>query len=58
MTGLTREQVIGKRIEDVLPGTSDVGVRGKCRDAIRVRKTVSWEGSAGYPVGQIVGKSP
>ncbi|MGD0061166.1 MAG: PAS domain-containing protein [Verrucomicrobiia bacterium] len=56
MTGLTREQVVGKRIEDVLPGTSDARVRSKCREAIRERKTVSWEASATYPVGQIVGE--
>ena len=56
MTGLTREQVVGKRIEEVLPGTSDARARGKCREAIRERKTVNWEGSAAYPVGQIVGE--
>jgi PAS domain S-box-containing protein len=56
MTGLTREQVVGKRIEEVLPGTSDARVRSKCREAIRERKTVSWEGSAAYPIGQIVGE--
>jgi signal transduction histidine kinase len=48
--------VVGKRIEDVLPGTSDARVRSKCREAIRERKTVSWEASATYPVGQIVGE--
>jgi PAS domain S-box-containing protein len=56
MTGLTREQVVGKKIEEVLPGTSDARVRSKCREAIRERKTVCWEGSATYPVGQIVGE--
>jgi PAS domain S-box-containing protein len=56
MTGLPREQVVGKRIEEVLPGTSDARVRGKCHEAIRERKTVNWEGSAAYPVGQIVGE--
>jgi PAS domain S-box-containing protein len=56
LTGHTREQVVGKRIEDVLPGTSDARVRNKCREAIRERKTVNWEASAAYPVGQIVGE--
>jgi PAS domain S-box-containing protein len=56
MTGLTREQVVGKRIEEVLLGTADARVRSKCREAIRERKTVSWEGRAAYPVGQIVGE--
>jgi PAS domain S-box-containing protein len=56
MTGLAREQMVGKRIEDVLPGTSDDRVRSKCREAIRERKTVSWESSAAYPVGQVLGE--
>jgi PAS domain S-box-containing protein len=56
MTGLTREQVVGRRIEEVLPGTSDARVRSKWREAIRERKTVRWEGSAAYPVGQVVGE--
>jgi PAS domain S-box-containing protein len=56
MTGFTREQVVGKRIEEVLPGTSDGRVRSKCREAIRDRKTVNWEGSASYPASQIVGE--
>lgn len=56
MTGLTREQVVGKRIEEVLPGTSDARIRSKCQEAIRERKTVNWEGSAIYPASQIVGE--
>ena len=56
LTGLTREQVVRKKIEEVLPGTYDAGVRSKCREAIRERKTVNWEASATYPVGQIVGE--
>jgi len=56
MTGLTQEQVVGKRIEEVLPGSSDARMRSKCREAIRERKTVNWEGSAAYPVSQIVGE--
>jgi PAS domain S-box-containing protein len=56
MTGLTPEQIIGKRIEEVLPGTSDVRIRSKCREAIREHKTVNWEGNADYPANQIVGE--
>ena len=56
VTGLTREQVVGKRIEEVLPGTSHARVRSKFQEAIRERKTVSWEGSAAYPAGQRVGE--
>jgi PAS domain S-box-containing protein len=56
MTGLTREQVVGKRIEDILPGTSHAGVRSKFQEAIRERKNVSWEGRAAYPAGPRVGE--
>ena len=56
VTGLTREQVDGKRIEEVLPGASLALVRSKYQEAIRERKTVSWEESAGYPAGRRVGE--
>jgi PAS domain S-box-containing protein len=56
VTGLTRGQVIGKRIEEVLPGTSHARVRSKFQEAIRERKTVNWEGSAAYPAGPRVGE--
>jgi PAS domain S-box-containing protein len=55
LTGLTREQVLGKRIEEVLPG-ADERLRSKCREVIRERKTVRWEGSAAYPAGPRVGE--
>jgi len=56
VTGFSLEQVVGKRIEDVLPETSLDRVRSKLQEAIRERKTVSWEGSAAYPAGQRVGE--
>ena len=56
VSGLTREQVVGKRLEEVLPGTSYDPVRRKFQEAIRERKTVSWEGSAPYPAGSRVGE--
>jgi PAS domain S-box-containing protein len=56
MTGLTQEQVVGRRIEEVLPGTSDARIRSKCREAIREGKIVNWERSADYPANQIVGE--
>jgi PAS domain S-box-containing protein len=56
VAGLTREQVIGKRIEEVLPGTANARVRSKFQEAIRDRKTMSWEGSAAYPAGPRVGE--
>ena len=56
LTGLTQEQVVGKRMEEVLPETVHARVRGKFQEAIRERRTVNWEGSAAYPAGPRVGE--
>ena len=56
MTGLSGEQVVGKRIEEVLPQTSHALGKGKYQEAIRERKTVSWEERASYPAGIRVGE--
>ncbi len=49
MTGLNQEQVVGKRIEEILPETSQPRVRRNFQEAIRERKTVSWEGNTAFP---------
>ncbi len=56
VTGLTQEQVVGKRIEEVLPETSHARAKSKYQEAIRERKTVRWEESAIYPAGTRVGE--
>lgn len=56
LTGLTREQVDGRRIEEVLPEASLALMRGKYQEAIRECKTVSWEESVSYPAGRRVGE--
>jgi PAS domain S-box-containing protein len=56
VTGLVREQVHGKRIEEVLPETSRAQAETKYREAIRTGKTVSWEESVNYPAGWRVGE--
>jgi PAS domain S-box-containing protein len=56
VTGLTKEQVQGKRIEEVLPETSLALVKSKYQEAIHGRKTVSWEESVSYPAGKRVGE--
>ena len=58
VTGLTREQVDGKRIEEVLPNSSLALVRSKYQEAIRERKTVSWEESVSSPRANASAKSP
>ncbi len=56
MTGLSRDEITGKRIDEVLPPASCVQMLGRCREALREHKTVRWEDSAAYPAGQRVGE--
>lgn len=56
VTGLAREQVIGKRIEEVLPETSRALAKLKYQEAIRACKSVSWEQTDFYPAGEHVGE--
>ncbi len=53
VTGLTREKVVGKRIEEVLPETAHA--LGKYKEAISEKKTVFWEQVVVYPTGELAG---
>jgi len=55
VTGLTREQVVGKRIEQVFPETAHALVISKYKEAISENKTVFWEQVFTYPTGEHVG---
>jgi PAS domain S-box-containing protein len=55
-TGMGREQVVGRRIEEVLPESSHVLVLGNYRRAIEERRRVGWEEVAVYPSGTKVGE--
>jgi PAS domain S-box-containing protein len=55
-TGLSLEQVIGRRIEEVLPESSQHLVIGRYREAIRENRTVTWEETAVFPAGTRVGE--
>jgi len=55
VTGLTREQVVGKRIEQVLPETAHALVVSKYKEAIVDNKTVFWEQASTFPTGERVG---
>ena len=55
VTGLTREQVVGKRIEQVLPETAHALVISKYKEAIVDNKTVFWEQASTFPTGEFVG---
>ena len=54
-TGLNREQVIGKRIEEVLPKTAHNFVKEKYKQAIKENKMVKWEEVSDYPTGKLYG---
>ena len=55
VTGLRREQVVGKRIEEVLPEPAHALVKDKYGQAIRENKTVKWEQVSAYPTGTLYG---
>src|SRR5664280_824481 len=56
VTGLQAEQVVGKRIEEVLPPAAQALVRPKYAEAIRENKTVRWEEVSEYPAGTLYGE--
>jgi PAS domain S-box-containing protein len=56
VTGLRSEQVVGKRIEEVLPEAAQALVIGKYKWAIRENKTVRWEEVSVYPTGTLYGE--
>ncbi|HEV2400017.1 MAG TPA: PAS domain S-box protein [Candidatus Sulfotelmatobacter sp.] len=51
-TGLSREQVVGSLVRDVIPPPSRDMVLNQYRKAIRSRQTVRWEEKSDYPTGQ------
>jgi len=55
-TGMAREQVVGRLIEEVLPESSHALVRGYYRRAIEERQRIDWEEVAVYPAGTKVGE--
>ena len=56
VTGLSRETVVGKTVNEVIPEPSLTMVLGKYRQAIEERTTVVWEETSDYPSGQLTGE--
>jgi PAS domain S-box-containing protein len=54
-TGLTSDQIVGKRIEVVIPEPSIQLVRDNYRKAIRENRIVRWEETSVYPSGERIG---
>jgi PAS domain S-box-containing protein len=54
VTGLREEQVVGKRLEEIMPATPFHLALAKYREAIRAGETIVYEESADVPAGHIV----
>jgi PAS domain S-box-containing protein len=55
-TGLSREQVVGSLVRDVIPPPSRDMVLNRYREAIRSGQPVRWEEKSVYPAGQRYGE--
>src|SRR5215469_9705099 len=55
-TGLSREQVVGSLVRDVIPRPSCDMVLNHYRETIRSGQTVRWEEESVYPAGQRYGE--
>ncbi|MBS2028566.1 MAG: PAS domain S-box protein [Deltaproteobacteria bacterium] len=55
-TGLSREQVVGKLVQDVIPEPSRAMVLANYREALRTKQTVRWEEVSVYPAGTRYGE--
>src|SRR5262249_50809665 len=56
VTGLSRERVVGKTVNEIIPEPSLTMVLGMYRQAIKDRTTVLWEETSDYPTGQLTGQ--
>jgi diguanylate cyclase (GGDEF)-like protein/PAS domain S-box-containing protein len=54
-TGLARANVVGKRVDEVIPAASSAMVLARYREAIATRGTIRWDETSDYPSGQKVG---
>lgn len=56
VTGLSREMVLGKTVNEVIPEPSLALVLGKYRQAIEEKTNVRWEETSDYPTGRLTGE--
>jgi PAS domain S-box-containing protein len=55
-TGVPAEQVVGRRVEDVIPAESRELVLARYRAAVGERQIVRWEETTTYPAGRLTGE--
>jgi PAS domain S-box-containing protein len=56
VTGLTREAVVGRTVNEVIPEPSLTMVLGKYRQAVEANTIVVWEETSDYPTGRLTGE--
>jgi PAS domain S-box-containing protein len=56
VTGLSREMVVGKTVNEVIPSPSLEMVLGRYRQAIEEKTAVLWEETSDYPTGRLTGE--
>jgi PAS domain S-box-containing protein len=56
ITGISREEVIGKRVNEIIHEPSLSMVLGKYRQAIEENTIVRWEETTDYPAGRLTGE--
>jgi PAS domain S-box-containing protein len=56
VTGLSRESIVGKTVQDVIPEPSLTMVLEKYRQAIAEKTIVAWEETSDYPTGRLTGE--
>ncbi|HVP96776.1 ATP-binding protein [Methanoregula sp.] len=56
ITGLPTDQVIGRKVNDIIPKSSLNMVLEKYRQAIEENVMVRWEETSSYPAGQLIGE--
>jgi PAS domain S-box-containing protein len=56
VTGLSRDAVVGKRVNDVIPEPSLTMVLEKYQQAVEKKAAVFWEETSDYPTGRLTGE--
>jgi len=56
VTGFPSEQVIGRKVNEIIPEPSLSMVLGKYRQAIEEKAIVRWEETSEYPTGRLIGE--
>jgi len=56
VTGLPSDQVIGKKVNEIIPEPSLSMVLRKYRQAIQEKSIVRWEQTSDYPSGRLIGE--